>query len=293
MIAIDLGSNTIRFIEFNGVQWGKSFEKIVKTAESLNLTQHIGKAAIRRIVTAIHEAKTIIDFEGKEIVAYTTAAMRLASNASDVLSEIGAATGIYFQIIDAKKEAELTLLAVQNRLEMLGNSHNSFMLVDIGGGSTEFIFSSPDKTSSISLNYGIVTISEGNRSVEELNLALERFQHEAAAALPKESFDTLVLSAGTPTTIAAYRLGMDYSTYDPEKVNGYCLRLDECNRVYDALLKMEESERIRYVGVGRENLIMAGILMVTSVYRLLEKGEATVIDDGLREGIALEYFSKK
>lgn len=293
MIAIDLGSNTIRFIEFNGVQWGKSFEKIVKTAESLNLTQHVGESAIRRIVAAIHEAKTIIDFEGKEIVAYTTAAMRLATNASDVLCEIGAATGIYFQIIDAKKEAELTLLAVQNRLEMLGNFHNSFMLVDIGGGSTEFIFSSPDKTSSISLNYGIVTISEGNRSVEELNLALERFQHEAAAALSKESFDTLVLSAGTPTTIAAYRLGMDYSTYDPEKVNGYCLRLDECNRVYDALLKMEESERIRYVGVGRENLIMAGILMVTSVYRLLEKGEATVIDDGLREGIALEYFSKK
>lgn len=292
MIAIDLGSNTIRFIEFNGVQWGKSFEKIVKTAESLNRTQRIADAAIRRIVTAIHEAKTIMNFEGETIVAYTTAAMRLATNASEVLAEIGSATGIYFQIIDAQREAQLTLYAVQNRLKILGYPDNSFMLVDIGGGSTEFIFTSPQKTSSISLNYGIVTISEGNRSIEELNLVLERFQLEAAAALSKESFDTLVLTAGTPTTIAAYLLGMDYSTYDPEKVNGYCLHLDDCNHVYDALLKMEESKRIRYVGVGRESLIMAGILMVTSVYRLLKKDEAMVIDDGLREGIALEYFSR-
>ncbi len=53
---------------------------------------------------------------------------------------------------------------------------------------------------------------------------------------------------------------------------------------------MDEINRTRYVGLGREKFIVAGILMVTSIYEVLDIKEAIIIDDGLREGIALEYF---
>jgi exopolyphosphatase/guanosine-5'-triphosphate,3'-diphosphate pyrophosphatase len=99
-----------------------------------------------------------------------------------------------------------------------------------------------------------------------------------------------VLTAGTPTTIAAYLNGMDYESYNPKKINGYILSLGDCYRVHDDLLAMDEASRTRYVGVGRENLIIAGILMVTSIYDVLHAQEAIIIDDGLREGIALEYY---
>lgn len=290
MIAVDLGSNTIRFIEYDGIQWGKSFEKIVKTAESLATTRRIGDPAVERIITAIEEARQKLDFENHKIVAVTTAAMRLASNAAQALAAIYDATGICFTIIDAEQEAKLTLKAVRYRLQRLGLEPSSFVLADIGGGSTELIGVEEEKSSSLSLNIGIVTLSESSDTPQGLEGKLQSFEKEVAEALVLSHKSSFVLTAGTPTTIAAYLLGMDYESYDPEKINGYRLHLTDCYRVYNELMEMDEPRRIRYVGVGRERLIAAGILMVTSLYKALGYEEAVVVDDGLREGIALSFY---
>ncbi len=291
MIAIDLGSNTIRFIEFDGEKWGKSFEKIVRTAEGLDRTRRIGENALDRILEAIDEAKGCLDFSDQTVVGYTTAAMRMASNASEVLDTIRTKSGIAFEVIDPHKEGELTLRAVRYRLQKLGMKPESFVLADIGGGSTELIRYERGRYETVSLNIGIVTLSERSHSPDHLKEQIEQFKKEVRNGVRGE-IGTLVMSAGTPTTIAAYRMGMEYESYDPHKINGYRLRLEECDRVYDELLTMEEQERIRYVGVGRENLVIAGILMVRGIYEAFERNEAVVIDDGLREGIALEYYSR-
>lgn len=290
MIAIDLGSNTIRFIEFDGKNWGESFEKIVRTAEDLHQTHCIGESAVARIVSAINEAKHILDFSSHEVIGYTTAAMRLASNSDEVLDELYQKSGIVFKIIDSTKEAELTLSAVRYRLTKLSMEPDAFILVDIGGGSTELIYSSHNDVRSVSINTGIVTLSESVASSKTLQDKLDHFKSNVLESLPIASGVQLVLTAGTPTTIAAYLNQMDYTTYDPERINGYVLQLDDCYRVYDELLAMDEVTRSRYVGVGRENLIIAGIKMVCTIYEALETDKAIIIDDGLREGIALEYY---
>lgn len=287
MIAIDLGSNTIRFIEFDGELWRKSYEKIVRTAENLHQTQRIGEGAIGRIIDAIDEAKQLFDFS-QPIRAYTTAAMRLADNSTETLERIAKSTGILFEIIDGEKEAILTLNAVRNRLNVLGIEPSSFVLADIGGGSTELTRYCDDNVETVSLNYGIVTLSEAGES--DLDEKIQTFKKAVQKSVPNQP-STLVLTAGTPTTIAAYLCGMDYETYDPLKINGYRLRISDCYRVYDELLSMDDALRTRYVGVGRENLIIAGILMVCAIYEALGAEEAIIIDDGLREGIALEYFN--
>lgn len=287
MIAIDLGSNTIRFIEFDGEVWGKSYEKIVRTAENLHQTHRIGEGAIGRIIDAIDEAKQLFDFS-QPIRPYTTAAMRLADNSTETLERIAKSTGILFEIIDGKKEAILTLNAVRNRLNVLGKEPSSFVLADIGGGSTELTRYSDDNVETVSLNYGIVTLSEAGEN--DLLEKIDTFKNAVQNSVPSQP-STLVLTAGTPTTIAAYLCGMDYATYDPLIINGYRLRISDCYRVYDELLRMDEALRTRYVGVGRENLIIAGILMVCAIYEALGADEAIIIDDGLREGIALEYFN--
>lgn len=291
MIAIDLGSNTIRFVEFDGSEWGKDFEKIVRTAEFLHQTGKIGTDAVDRIIGAIEEAKTLLDFAVQPIRAYTTAAMRLASNSDEVLKAIEAATGVTFEIIDAGREADLTLQAVRYRLAKLGQEPESFLLADIGGGSTELIAFENRTPRSLSLNTGIVTLAERAASTEELMQAIDTFKKEVEASVTVSADSLFVLTAGTPTTMAAYVLGMDYTTYDPAKINGFVLKRNACLQVYDELLCMDESQRTRYVGVGRENLIIAGILMVTAIYDALGYSEAIIIDDGLREGIALEYFT--
>lgn len=291
MVAIDLGSNTIRFIEFDGERWGESFEKIVRTAEGLYETGVIGEKAINRIIDAINEAGIQIDLSEQSIVGYTTAAMRLATNSAAVLQRIKEETGISFAVIDAQKEAALTLNAVRFRLSKLGITPSSFLLADIGGGSTELIRYENGTVQSESINMGIVTLSESSIGSNLLEEKISQFKCKVSESLSTKMAETLVLTAGTPTTIAAYLNGMDYQNYDPEKINGTLLRLEDCFRVYDELLAMDEATRTRYVGVGRENLIMAGILMVTAIYEASGHEEALIIDDGLREGIALEYFN--
>lgn len=293
MIAIDLGSNTIRLIEFDGYKWGKSFEKIVKTAESLHQSGMIGSYAVQRIIDAIDEAKGVIDFSSTEVVAYTTAAMRLATNSQEVLETIYKRSGIRFNVIDAQTEGRLTLDAVLYRLKMLGNSPDPFVLCDIGGGSTELIRYAQGEIETFSIDQGIVTLSESAYDRDGVVKKIGEFKDEIADRIEGISCGSLVMTAGTPTTIAAYLLRMDYSTYDPTKINGYRLSLNDCLRVYDELLSMDESERTRFVGVGRENLIIAGILMVIAVYEVIGAQEAIIVDDGLREGIALEYYKMK
>ncbi|MFZ2890307.1 MAG: phosphatase, partial [Sulfuricurvum sp.] len=152
MIAIDLGSNTIRFIEFDGFVWGNNFEKIVKTAESLYADKKIGDAALIRIIGAIEEAKKIFDFSSHEIVAYATAAMRIASNRVEIIQSLKVATGVVFTVIDAEKEAFLTLTAVLYRLKIIKSTPRKFILADIGGGSTELIQYDNGKYFSSSIN---------------------------------------------------------------------------------------------------------------------------------------------
>jgi len=292
MVAIDLGSNTIRFIEYDGKNWGRSFEKIVRTAESLHQTGRIGENALKRILDAIHEADQLFVFAEQSVVAYTTAAMRLAENAQEILEKIESETHIRFAIIDAGHEANLALKAVRYRLRSLGIEPSSFVMADIGGGSTELITVENDSAESISLNIGIVTLSEGADTADAMEKKIDFFKHSIFSSLSKREPSSLVLTAGTPTTIAAYLNGMDYEHYDASRINGYPLSLESCYRVYEELLSMDEESRKRYVGVGRENLIIAGILMVTAIYETLGYQEAIIIDDGLREGIALEYFER-
>ena len=295
MIAIDLGSNTLRIIEYDGLSWGKSFEKIVRTAEGLNKTHKIGLLALERIVNALNEAKKCIDFTGHEIVAITTAAMRMAHNSEAVLQQIYLKTGIKFRIIDGNKEAMLTLRAVQNRLHLLNISSDDFILVDIGGGSTEVVVVSKNKTASKSFPFGIVTLSEKSQTSGSMAHELDLFRKKITLYITSLALEstpkTLVLTAGTATTIAAYLLGMDYQSYDPDRVNGTFLKRSDCVQVLEELLEMDERTRSRYVGVGREQLIVVGIHIVEMIFDAFELVNAIVIDDGLREGVALEYFN--
>lgn len=296
MIAIDLGSNTIRFIEYNGKEWGQSFEKIVRTAEGLNLSGEIGSLTLERIVDAIDEAKTIFDFSSQDVVAITTAAMRIAKNSEEIRQQIQEKTGVYFRLIDGETEALLTLKAVSNRLNLLSIPDDDFILVDIGGGSTEIIVVSNGDIQAKSFPLGIVTLSEKSATADILENELKFFHKIVAGYIDEVVLSyppkTLVMTAGTPTTMVAYRMGMNYISYDATKINGSVLMRKDCSLILDELIAMDEQTRATYVGVGREGLIATGIRIVEIIFDALKEESAVVIDDGLREGVALNYYSE-
>ncbi|MDD5212779.1 MAG: exopolyphosphatase, partial [Sulfuricurvum sp.] len=176
------------------------------------------------------------DFESQDIIGVTTAAIRMASNQDDIIEKIFQHCGVRFRVIDGDREAQLTLLAVQNRLLQLQINPKQFVLVDIGGGSTEFIYFDDQIIKSLSLPVGIVTMSEEAKDKEHLYCLLKDFEEKSALFycsldVQRENIK-LVLTSGTPTTIAAYRMGMDYLNYDPAKINGSILTLDDCVYTY-------------------------------------------------------------
>ncbi len=295
VIAIDLGSNTLRVVKLD-CQSGRfvaAYEKIVKTADMLERTGVIHHEAVDRVIYAIKEAQKKIDFSHATVKAVTTEALRQAANKEAVLERIGKETGIFFRIISGEEEAKLTLLAVGHRLEKLHHSAKCFVLADIGGGSTELIFRYGNETFSKSFPVGIVTIAQRYETLDAIKKALvqemlgmQMFCAQIYAT--RGPVDAFIATAGTPTTVAAMKLGQNYETYDAKKINGTILAKNELDIYLQKLLALPFEAREEMVGTGRSDLIAAGILIFKQLYTIVECERCVVIDDGLREGVALE-----
>jgi exopolyphosphatase/guanosine-5'-triphosphate,3'-diphosphate pyrophosphatase len=295
MIAIDLGSNSLRVLEYDCTAQKQTFsyEKVVKTADGLAEFGLVNDDAIARVITALKEAQGQLDFLGQTVKAVTTEAIRRASNADTVLKQIQKETGVSFDIISGEEEARLTLLAVKSRLKKLHFASDSFVLIDIGGGSTELIFAYTNKVISKSFPVGIVTIAQTYKDLDIIEkilpkemLAMQMFCAEIVDTHGKPS--SFVATAGTPTTVAAMKLGFNYANYEAVKINGTSLQKEELDFYLQKLLYMPFEEREVAVGTGRSDLIAAGILIYKELFNILEYNNGIVVDDGLREGVAID-----
>ena len=298
MIAIDLGSNTLRVLLYDCKTKKAlfSYEKVVKTADGLAKFGTINNDALSRIILAIKEAQKQIDFSSHTIRAVTTEAVRRASNATEILLKIKKETYIDFEIISGEEEARLTLLAVKNRLNKLHTTEDNFVLVDIGGGSTEIIFHKNNTTVSKSFSVGIVTIAQKYKTLEDIKRSLyiemNVMQNFCKQMIADNHPKTFVATAGTPTTVAAMKLGYTYANYNAEKINGTKLAIEELDYYLKKLLTMPFEAREIAVGTKRSDLVSAGILIYKALYEILGFKSCMVVDDGLREGVALDMCSK-
>ena len=294
IVAIDLGSNSIRILKMDCENKERlaEFHKTVKTADNLATTGMIADEAIERVIVAINEAKGQIDFSDADVKAVTTEAIRQASNGLEVLEKIKEATAVDFEVIDGIAEAEYALLAVKNRLELLNKNPKSFMMIDIGGGSTELLFHYGEgKSFSKSFKVGIVTITQKFQGLAEIAEAipvlmnpLKNYYDEVIAQ--HGEVELFIATAGTPTTIAGMKQGMEYATYDANKIHGTMLSQKDLVEQLSKLIQMSSKDRVKAVGVGRDDLIASGILIYDEIYTFSGFKESMVIDDGIREGVA-------
>ncbi len=297
VIAIDLGSNTIRAVKFDCESKRKidEYEKIIKTADKLVETGKISDEAVERIIEAIKEIKE--KFEGKIIKAVATEALRRAKNQKEVIEKIKQETGVEIEVISPFEEAKYTALAVEECLSGCGYDAREFFLVDIGGGSTELILKHKDVILAKSFKIGIVTLTQKHKTPEAIKFAIKK-EAKKFKSFINLAFNTykkpklFVASSGTPTTIAALKKGMTYKTYDPSRVNCTIITPGDLDYWMDKLLRMEMKKREELVGVGRGDLILSGILIFKEIFKLTKYRECVVCDDGVREGVATEACKK-
>ncbi|NPA55443.1 MAG: phosphatase [Epsilonproteobacteria bacterium] len=294
MVAIDLGSNTIRMIEYDcqTKQVIRTFEKIVRTADKLVETNQIQKESVYRIIEAINQAKEMMNFD--EVVAYATQALRSASNQEEVIKLIKDATDVVFEVISPQEEAYFTAFGASVELQQ---PYKNMFLVDIGGASTELILKTKQDIVMDSFEVGIVTISQKYKSIEALEYGIKQdvkpFKDFINFILLAYNPDIFVASSGTPTTLAALKNGLTYETYDPSKINNTILTIEDLDYFKNKLLSMQMAQREKLVGVGRGDLIVSGIMIFREIFVLSGFEECVVVDSGVREGIALDYCQKK
>jgi exopolyphosphatase / guanosine-5'-triphosphate,3'-diphosphate pyrophosphatase len=178
---------------------------------------------------------------------------------------------------------------------------DEFLGLDIGGGSTEFILDRPGQTPVVqSVNLGVVRVREQflrhdpptAEEIRRTRSAVSQAVLETLSSLGKVSLSTLVGTAGTITTLAAMAQGM--AQYTPARIHNYVLNLDRIRSLERTLLHSGSAERRRLVGLepGREDVIGAGSLILTSVMETLGISECLVSDRGLREGIVLNLAAR-
>ncbi len=293
-----MGSNTIRAAKFdcNTKKKTGTFEKIVKAADGTHSSGIINDAAKERIETALKEMRQKLG-DDNETIAVATAVYRKAKNAPEFLKELEGKFNLKTHIINGETEALLTSMAVDNGMKIAEHDSDSFLLVDIGGGSTEIVFKKGDKLTMESFDVGIVSMAQKYKDMDSLQKGIKKECGELKEFIKDTMYAFLkpqvfCATAGTPTTIAGIKAGMDYESYDGSKINGAVIGVDDVDKIFTKLLKISEGERTRLVGFGREDLIIAGILIFKEIFEASGFRECIVFDDGLREGVAISSCKK-
>ncbi len=300
IVTIDLGSNSFRVLKYDCKNHKiiSEYNEVVGMADGLVDTGIISKEAMQRVVNAISHSVKVVDYEPANAICVTTAAMRKASNNQEVLKYFKETSGVNFSIIDGNEEARLTLLAVKYALKRENINSDKFILLDIGGGSTEIIVNTNDKYEAHSFDFGIVTMTQKYLVHHDLHNDLDNRKKEIKFFLDSLNIDNLneysfVATAGTPTTIAAIKLGQDFFSYDRNIVNGTMVNLEDLENCLNIFRDSSNEDIAKLVGRGRVEFIEVGIFIYKMIFEVLGKNESIVLDDGLREGVAINYCETK
>ena len=294
--AIDCGTNTARlligYVKANNIEPILVKRYITRLGGGFTRQEGISLAAKERSLTALIDFADEIKNHGvSRVRGVATSAVRDAPNGKSFCDEIFMNTGIQLQIIDSHEEGLLTLQGV---IAGMDNSSGNLLVFDIGGGSTEYMLTLngiPEFIDSIPL--GVVRLTEGKQSIEAMKDKIVREIDALKTKLERKDLlhyvkdVTLVGTAGTATTLAA--ISMKMTDYDYRKVNNYVLPLAEIMDIYEALHTLRAEERLNIPGLerGREDLILAGILVTIETMTMFGFSQLKVSDFGLLEGVLL------
>ena len=302
---IDVGTNTVRLLvadaDTDGTYRAIFQEQVItRLGERIQETGTLSHMAVERTIRVLHRfAQTAKEHRVQEVLAVTTSAAREAKNRAEFLDRARREAGIDLVVISGEVEATLTALGVAHAL---GPDHATMLIVDIGGGSTEFTaFEQGRVTGYVSLPIGVVKLTEAHLkgdppSREELESAATSIRQsirQVPASLNIPPAAILVATAGTPTTLAAIDLRM--TTYDGERVTGHRLSRGRIQELLDHLCSLPLTRRSQVVGLepARADVIVAGTLLTREILDLFGFDQLTVSDGGLREGVLLNHLFQR
>ena len=294
--AIDCGTNSIRLL-IADISGGK-FKEVLRDMEIVRLGQGVDENksfhpdAINRTLAAVEKFKNQLAGKGVEKIRFcATSATRDAANRDLFIDGVRQILGVEVEVIPGEEEARLSFNGATKELLQ---SDAPFLVVDIGGGSTEFVYGNKEVEFAKSVDIGCVRMSERHLKSQPVEMSqvaqaiidIDKAIAQAAAVVPISTAKTLVAVAGTATTIAAAAL--DLETYDRYAIHLSRIPAEKVHKVSAAFQAMTKSEisKLGFMHPGRVDVITAGSLVLSRIMAATGATEFVASESDILDGMA-------
>ena len=304
--AIDCGTNSIRLLIAVVPEQGPLIEivremRIVRLGEGVDRTGEFSHEALARTFAACDEYRQIIEQHSVRAVRFVaTSASRDVSNRAAFIAGVQQSLGVDPEVVSGTEEAELSFLGAVRGLPEL---ESPVLVVDIGGGSTEFVLGEFDADvqiqSAVSMNIGCVRMYERHLHADQASAEqIAAVQADVAAAfdeaeqmVPLQRARSVVGVAGTVTTVSA--MAMELPEYDPAVIHGSVLQADQVESVTAQFLTMSSQERaaLPFMHPGRVDVIGAGSIILRELARRVSPRAVVVSEYDILDGIVYRLAS--
>ena len=294
--AIDCGTNSIRLLIADIT--GGNFKEVLRTMEIVRLGQGVDQNksfhpdAIARTLSAVEKFAQLIASKGVEKIRFcATSATRDASNRELFTNGVKKILGVEVEVIPGEQEAALSFIGATKELSQ---SDGPFLVVDIGGGSTEFVFGSEKVEFAKSVNIGCVRMSERHLNLQpptmtqiaEAIIDIDLAITQAAKVVPISQAKSLVAVAGTATTVAAAALKL--AEYDRYLIHLSRISAPSVHQVAAMFQSMNKDQiaALGYMHPGRVDVITAGALVLSRIMAATGASEFIASESDILDGIA-------
>jgi exopolyphosphatase/guanosine-5'-triphosphate,3'-diphosphate pyrophosphatase len=305
LAAIDIGTNSIKLLVAN-VEDDGALDVVLREKAMVRLgsetlrTGRLSPEAIEAGVSTVEHLSRLATSSGAEVVrTVATCAVREASNSDEFVTAVKKRTGLRVDVISGEEEARLINLAVRSEFPP---SNDPLFLVDIGGGSTEFVVSNGSRVLlTESLPLGVVRLADrhgksdppSEKDVREMKKAIRSVAKRAAQAVRKKGFKTCVGSSGTIQSLSlvheAAVLGRE-----PNPTGHRTLSRSALKKVNKLLRRTTEKEKLRVPGLDprRRDIAVPGGILLAWILKRAGADAIVVGERGLREGLLLDYVAR-
>lgn len=300
--AIDIGTNSFHMVVARSLDDG-GFEVITTVKEMVRLGQGSGEMkqladdAIERGIACLGRMASVAATHGADITAVATSATREAANRQVFIDRARAETGIEVEVISGLEEARLIHLGV---LQSLPVYDRRLLLVDIGGGSTEFLVGEGSEIlEARSMKLGAIRLTERffadgeakARRVRRCSAHVAATLTSVAAEFEKNRHDVAIGSSGTISAIAS----MIAAARGEEigDLNGFTFTADELSDLTSTVVDTPAADRRRIPGMDdkRADIIVGGVLLLEGIFDAFDIEEMTVSGYALREGVLFDRMA--
>jgi exopolyphosphatase/guanosine-5'-triphosphate,3'-diphosphate pyrophosphatase len=297
--ALDCGTNSTRLLVADAT--GRPLERlmtITRLGQGVDATGRLAPDAIARTADVLRGYRRVMDRHGvgRARLAATSAA-RDAGNRDEFFVAARAASGVEPELLSGEEEGRLAFAGATRGLDPVDGP---FLVVDIGGGSTEVVFGTTEPVGARSMEIGCVRLTEkylasDPPAAEELSDALVEVRdqlEDTARELPESrEARTMVGLAGTITTVAAVEIGL--ATYDRDRIHHFILTRTAAEDVFRTLATERRADRIHNPGLeeARADVIVGGCAVLVGLMRFFDFESCLVSEADILDGMVFDLLS--